>query len=396
MNVVMVDLLTQTPFYDRYLSASIAPLVDRFTLYAIRFHYEPEYLDHLPFHRSPGWIDRAGSLALGSQGLRRAAKLVEYVLNWAFLLCQFRVHPPDVVHIQWLPLLSRTKLELGLVKLLRRFGIPVVYTVHNYLPHEVTPSSRRTYRSVYSQVDQLIVHTQSDMDRLEMEFGIGRHKVNIVPLGPQFAEYAAAAANDDVSDARSAWGIGEKSLVLLMLGVVRPYKGIDEAIRALAQVHDLEPDCKLIIAGNPLDASYAQHLRQLTSELGLDACVHWHLEYVPTSQIGLLHRVADVVLFPYRDISQSAAFMTAAAFGNCTLSTQVGGLAELVQDGVTGIQIPSADPGDIAVGLRRCFALSDRQRREMGSRLRDYVHLNSNWDLIGQKTVQVYQKACGQ
>jgi glycosyltransferase involved in cell wall biosynthesis len=388
MNVAMIDLLTQTPFYDRYLAEAIAPLVERFTLYAIRFHHEPDYFDDVTFERSPGLIDWTGRLWLGGRPLRRVGKIIGYGLNWFFLLYRFRDQPPDVVHIEWLPLLSRTRWELFMVEQLQRLGIPIVYTVHNYLPHHVSSDVYKVYRNVYAFVDHLIVHTQGDHERLVEYFDVPEEKITIIHHGPLFFEQD----NFSCEQARMKLELECDDVVFLMLGVIRPYKGIEETIRALARVIEEGAECTLVVVGNVLNKQYLQSLKILADELAIQSHIQWRTEYIPSEQVGPYHAAADVVLFPYRDISQSGAFLTAAGLGKCTLSTAVGGLAEIVVDGETGVQVGSADPDDIAVGLRRCLALSQEERQAMGRSLRDFVVEFCNWSLIARQTVALYDR----
>ena len=149
------------------------------------------------------------------------------------------------------------------------------------------------------------------------------------------------------------------------------------------------------VAGQALDPGYLRHLQNLVSVCGIESHVIWKIGYVHSTQIGLFHAAADLVLFPYREISQSAAFLTAAALGSFTLTTDVGGLAEIVRDGETGIQISSTDPEGLTLGLQRCIELPLPDRQRVGHALRTYVQKNYNWDSIAEKTVAVYRSITG-
>lgn len=392
MNVAMIDLLAQTPFYDRHLAESIAPLVDQFTLYTTRFHYEPDYFDSARFKWTPGLTDRLGLACSRWHWLRRPVRLLEYYLNWWTLVRRFQIHPPDLVHIQWLPLLGTSPVlnEMRFVNQLQLQGLPVVYTVHNFLPHDASPSRTIAYQHLYRCVDHLIVHTESDCQRL-LESGVPKAKITVIPQGPAFSDQFGIPP----LQARELLQIGSDEFVLLMLGVIRPYKGIEETIRALGYLADEYPQVRLWVVGSAIDRKYVLYLQRLATDLGVQRRIEWRVGYVHSSQIGLLHAAADVVLLPYRDISQSAAFLTAAALGKCTLSTRVGGLAEIVRDGENGLQIESAEPDAIAEGLRRCLGMTADQRNEMGLALRHDVNQSCDWAQIAEKTVAVYREVIG-
>ena len=388
MKVAMIDLLSQTPFYDRCLGEVVAPLVDQFTLYAPRFHHEPDYFKSANFTRAPALLDQLGLTFSRARLLRRPMRFIEYYLNWWALLRHFHSCSPDLVHIQWLPLLRAPAMfsEMRLVRYLRSRKIPIVYTMHNYLPHKNTPSVAVAYHKLYRSVDHLIVHTQTDRQRL-LESGICEDKITVVPQGPVFSDQFGSSS----TQAREALGIHEDEFVLLMLGVLRPYKGIEEAIRSLPYLVDRHPQIRLWLIGNVIDKKYIQHLHDLTVELELQQYLHWRIGYVPSNEMGRLHAAADVVLFPYRNISQSGAFLTAAALGKCTLSTPVGGIGEIVRDGENGVQIATAEPEAIAKGLRRCLNLTSEQRIAMGSALRHDVTQTCGWKRIAKQTVAVYE-----
>lgn len=389
MKIAMVDLLAQTPFYDWHLAESISPLVDEFTLYITRFHYEPDYFASANFMWLPGFTDRLGVAFSEMPLLRRPVRLLEYYLNWWTLLYRFQSQPPDIVHIQWLPLLSKVSAlsEVRFMQYLKSRCIPIVYTVHNYLPHDTSPHKSAIYHQLYQLVDQLIVHTGTDYQRL-MRSGIPSGKITEIPQGPVFADqYGIVPVR-----ARQSLGIDPGVFVLLMLGVVRPYKGIEETIRALALITEEHPEIRLWIVGNALDRKYVLTLQQLAIRLGLQHQIEWRLGYVHSSQVGLLHAAADVVLFPYRNISQSGAFLTAAALGKCTLSTPVGGIGEITRDGRNGVQIATAKPEVIAEGIRRCLDLTPEQRIAMGLALRHDVTQTCGWEHIARQTVAVYEK----
>jgi len=392
MQIAMIDLLAQTPFYDRALAEALVPMVDRLTLYTTRFHYEPDYFKSAEYVGSRGLLDLSGTMLRRGHLLRRTVRLLEYLLNWQILLRRFQSSPPDVVHIQWVHLLRAPRLlsEIHHIEHLCALNIPVIYTMHNFLPHDSNCEIGAIYQQLYRSVSYLIVHTRTDQQRA-LTMGMSDRKIALIPHGPLFADQFGLTW----TQARERLQISSNTVMLLMLGVVRPYKGVEETLYALAQLVEEYPEICLWVAGNALNKTYAQHLQQLSVKLGLQHHVRWQLSYVPSVAIGQFHAAADVVLFPYRNISQSGAFLTAAALGKCTLSTRAGGLAEIIRDGENGIQIAAAEPGTIAEGIRRCLALSAEQRESIGLQLRDEINHLYSWEHIAQETASLYAKARG-
>jgi glycosyltransferase involved in cell wall biosynthesis len=391
MNVAVIDLLTQTPFYDRYLAEAIARRVDQFCLYASDFHREPGYFDDASFKRSTGGTDIISRYPIRARRVRQVVRVAEYTLNWLILLAKFRRQRPDVVHIQWLPMLNeKITVENLALSGLRRMGIPIVYTVHDYLPHDTGTRHHAVFSRLYASVDHLVVHTATDYRRLIENSGVPEEKVSLIAQGPVFYEQVDVTR----AEARKTLGLDEKDIVFLMMGLIRPYKGIEGAIEALDRAAQERPETslKLIVAGSIFDRQYFQQLQALAEKLGVAALVRWITDYIPSHQVGLYHAAVDVVLFPYHNISQSAAFLTAGGLGKCTVATPVGGLGELIIDGENGVQIESADPAAVTEGLRRCLDLTPEQREAMGRALRDRIQAECGWDTIGQQTVDLYRQ----
>jgi glycosyltransferase involved in cell wall biosynthesis len=137
--------------------------------------------------------------------------------------------------------------------------------------------------------------------------------------------------------------------VALFLGLIRPYKGVDLLLEAMAR----QPqgcDWLLVVAGEPW-GELGPALSQQVRELGIEDRVQLRLGWVPEPEVPLLLAAADVVVLPYRSGSQSAVAPLALAAGLPVLSTEVGGLSEVVRDGINGVLV---EPGSVD-GLARAF-----------------------------------------
>ena len=90
--------------------------------------------------------------------------------------------------------------------------------------------------------DQVIVHTAAARARLK-SYGIESKKINLVPHG--FLMKAATPADENISAA--------DPVTLLMFGQIKPYKGVDVLLRALAQLPDhVRQKCRARIVGQAL------------------------------------------------------------------------------------------------------------------------------------------------
>jgi glycosyltransferase involved in cell wall biosynthesis len=137
-------------------------------------------------------------------------------------------------------------------------------------------------------------------------------------------------------------------LHLLFFGIVRPYKGLDVLLRALARAGD---GFTLTVAGEfwaGLDAT-----RVLVSELGLEDRVELRPGYVPVREIGGLLRRADALVLPYRSATASQNVWLAFAHGVPVIATRTGTFCEQVSDDVDGLLCEPGDGASLAAALVR-------------------------------------------
>jgi len=138
---------------------------------------------------------------------------------------------------------------------------------------------------------------------------------------------------------------------LLFFGIVRPYKGLDVLLHALAGA---PAHVTLTVAGEFWGGT--TETDKLIAELGLAGRVSLRPGYVPATAIPALFAAADALVLPYREATASQNALLAFAHGVPVITTTAGALAEAVRDGVDGL---TCAPGDAADLLRALTQISD-------------------------------------
>ena len=154
-----------------------------------------------------------------------------------------------------------------------------------------------------------------------------------------------------VEEARTEIEEGEGPL-LLFFGLIRPYKGLHDLIKAM----ELLPDhISLLIVGE----CYAnqREIEDDISSAGLSDRVRWINEFVPDSDVSLYFNAADIVALPYRQATQSGVAQIALSFCKTLVLTDTGGLSELVDVGVTGFLAEPESQSSIAEAILAGFKL---------------------------------------
>lgn len=263
----------------------------------------------------------------GAGRMRRAARLAQHVPD--MLALRRRVRGADVVHFQWL---SVQQLDAHLLPR----GVPLVLTAHDVLPREPRLGQRHAQRRLLERVDAVVVHSEHGRARLTGELGLDPARVTVIPHGAftHLAEPAhAAGLPPDLAAVEGP--------VVLLFGLIRPYKGIDVALEAWRGVEGAE----LWVVGMP---------RMDTAPLRAAAPpgVRFVERFVGDEELPAYFRRADVVLLPYREIEQSGVLFTALAFGAPLLLSDVGGFPEVAAQGAA-VTFRSGDAAALRAELDR-------------------------------------------
>ncbi len=264
---------------------------------------------------------------------------------------------PDLVVFQWWqPFFGVAYFSiLSLLKWFTKKRPPaVVYLCHNVLPHESSPIDRMLFKIGFKRARSFLVHSSEDAENLQrLKAGV---RVRVHPL-PVFDMFRHGAYNK--AGAREALGIDGR--IVLFFGYVRDYKGLGILLDGFARCAD-RIDATLMIVGE-FYGGKENYITKITA-LGIEDRVVIVDRYVPNEDVEKYFAACDIVALPYLSATQSAIVQVAYSFDKPVIVTRVGGLPEVVDDGVTGFVTPPRDPDAIAKALVRFFETSNPQEME--------------------------------
>jgi glycosyltransferase involved in cell wall biosynthesis len=302
VRIVIADPPAYTPPYDHELAAALVRAGQEVELVTSRFRFGPAP-EPDGYRRSEPFYPVSSRLFRRSR-LRVPVKVLEHPLGMARL----DLTRADVVHLQWLavPQLDRHLLHAR---------APAVFTAHDLLPRR-TASKRDLWRRLFQRFERVVVHSEHGRDALNDL--VSGDRLRVIPH-PVF---------------RSDPPRSDDGRTVLFFGVIRPYRGLPDALEAVSRV----PGARLIVAGDP-----AQPLEPLAST-GSDR-VDWRLGYLPEREVDRAHGEATVAVFPYRpEIDQSGSLLRALGAGVPVVAYDVGGLAAPVRAFGAGRVV---EPGDV-------------------------------------------------
>lgn len=358
MKIAMVDPAAYSLPYDAALCEALGRAGHDVTLYTTQFAHGPNPPANK--FRLVMWFYRRSFPLLP----RRIVRALQHPLDCWRLRRHLRRERPDVLHIQWCPVVDFDTRYWR--RAARALGIPVVFTAHNAKPRDDT--GRSLTREELDRFDAVVVHTKFGEEALA-ELGV--EPVWRIPLG-------AIDLYDTLPDPPVApASLGEGPLVV-MVGLLRPYKGAQVLLEAWPQVRAAIPDAELVIAGRPMGVTLPDVP---------PAGAHLVARFVTDEEYGWLLRRADVVCLPYLAVDMSAVLVTAMSMGRPMVLTEAGGFGEFLGHGAE--LVPAGD----AKALANCLAgllANPARREELGQQALEASQTTWNWDSIAATYTERY------
>lgn len=288
----------------------------------------------------------------------------------------------DILHAQWwsFPLFF---IYLSVCACFRFKKKPVVFTVHNVMSHEKSFLFFKISGFLFKLGDHFIVHSDINKQQLAELYHIPPEKISVIAHG-SLDFHVKKDINRKMI--RKEFEIEPNNRVILLFGAIRPYKGIDTALKAFAKIVKKIPEARLLIAGR-LWEDWTPYKR-LIADLGLNEYVITHLDYIPSGEVYKFFEVADICVFPYHHFdSQSGAGLAAISFHKPMIVSAVGGLADLVKD--SRFIVPPADYFALASAVTECLldpALLNGMILDA-----EAVAKRFSWSEIANKTEKIYE-----
>ena len=283
----------------------------------------------------------------------------------------------DVIHVQWskLPLV-----DCFFYKAFRRKGVQLVFTMHNAVPRRLDRRSIEENKRLCGHFDHIIVHDEYSRAKVHELYGIETGKVTVVPHGP--LKFPTLIETESKREGSVIQEVPKNKYIVAFLGYLKKYKGIDIFIDSVASSDEI-PGLHYLIAG------YGKVPELMKLEQRNDVTIlNRKLE---NDEFLALMRATNLLVLPYREISQSGLLMTALAEGVPALASNCGGMAEILKKSGCGRIMRELSVDEI----RRC--IEEEFHRGKGTPRECSLPEEYRWSRIGERTLQVYNSlALGQ
>lgn len=309
-----------------------------------------------------------------------------------FRAVQDQAHRPDVLHLHWLEKYLRgdnffLRLTYAVkfivdILLTRSLGTRIVWSIHDQLEHDTQfPQIDRWVRCVLISVaDRLIFHNRAALNHYLQHYSFDPTKAEIIAHGHYREVYQSAI---DPVEARKLLHLPTSGRIYLHLGMLKPYKGIEQLLQVWQAAQSRLNASILLIAGQAFDPAYRQALAQLAADT---KNVVFYPHFVEHDRIHLYMSAADVVVLPYKNILTSGSAILAMSFMKPVIAPRLGGISELLGAADAFLYDPG-DPQGLALALQKSV------ETDLGALQHRIVQAcdRLDWSTIGARTTHVYR-----
>jgi glycosyltransferase involved in cell wall biosynthesis len=258
--------------------------------------------------------------------------------------------------------------------------VPIVVAHEHGSPESVGRLRSLLERFVLAPgVDTYLAVSAAERRRLVDQRGIPPHKARVLHNGIT----AAPAANG--RDVRAELGLAPDAPVVMSVGVHRPEKAFDQLIRSMTRVRERVPGVRLVLVG---DGMMRAELESLTGSLGLEDVVVFAGS---RSDVPDLLTAADVAVNSSIREGSPLSVLEYMEAGLPVVASRVGGLPDMVLDGVTGILVPPGTPGTLADAIGDVL-LDPERAREMGERGRERRRAEFDLATVARRLEDLYDE----
>lgn len=291
----------------------------------------------------------------------------------------------DVIHAHdWLTAYAGKTLKVA-------YNTPLVSTIHateagrnSGIRGEMQKYINDTEWMLTYESSEVIVNSNYMKNELQRLFGLPYEKINVVPNGVNLTLFNGI---DKDMEFRRKFAMDNEKIILFMGRLVYE-KGIQTLISAMPKILSHYHDAKLLIAGK---GGMIDELRNQVNYLGLGNKVYF-TGYLRSKDVQKMYKCADVAVFPSTYEPFGIVALEAMLSGTPVVTSDVGGLNEIVDHGVNGMKSYAGNPNSLADSI--LALLFDKNLCEkVAQNAKEKVKSQYNWSKITDDTHLVYEKA---
>ena len=282
-------------------------------------------------------------------------------------------HNLDLVHFHGGP---------GGVFLLKKLNIPIIYTAHHTYYQQYRLVIGQKWKWIFSKLepiqyelaDKIICVSKDTKDILVENYRINEGKISVIPNGVDTKKFHPLRNTKRIENS------------ILFVGRLDERKGVDFLVKTIPLVKKEIPNVKLFVGGK---GKLREELENFVKLHNLESNVKF-LGFVPDEKLPKWYNQVKVVVIPSIFEGFGITAIEAMACGTPVIGTKVPGIVDIINDGKTGLLVPSQNSKELANAIIRVLR-DEKLRQLLCENGRKEVTERFDWDRISQKFINIYK-----
>ncbi len=255
-------------------------------------------------------------------------------------------------------------------------GVPYVTTCHGFFKKRLRVIFDTWGLKVIAISDAVKMH-------LEKDLGVNKDRIEVIYNGVDINRFTKDYPKEEIDLIKKSLGF-KGGPIIGTIGRLSPVKGQRLLIEALKDIILRREDAEGLIVG---DGPEERSLKSLTKSLGLDESIHFvHSDYDTHKFLSIM----DIFVFPSVKEGLGIALLEALASGKACIASDVGGIRNIIKDGLNGILVPVGDISGIQDAILNLLA-NKELRNKMGQIGRELVRERFTLDNMADSIIKLYQ-----
>lgn len=259
------------------------------------------------------------------------------------------------------------------------------WTIHSMSEIDKHPYCRQRVIAFKQRISSMLVHKMITVSKAIRDdfirLGINPEKISVIPLGIDIEKYAFNGARERM---RRSFGISNDTLLIGTVSRAEPVKGLRYLVEAMPYILERVPNAKALLVGG---GSLMQELKSIASSLNItDKIIVEGIR----NDIPEILSALDIFVLPSLSEGLPLALLEAMASGKPVVGSNVGGIPEVIEEGVNGYLAMPGNASQLAQAIIK-FALNPELSSTMSNVGRRKVELEYNLKHQAEKLVDLYE-----
>ena len=275
-------------------------------------------------------------------------------LNWIKVALQLNKEDADLVVFDWWhPFFSLCHFTISFL-IRKRYFKKTIFITENVVSHESNLIDKLLTKIGLRNASSFLV--LSDKVAKELNSFACNKKI----YKSELPIYDCYKNQDtiDIKSLRAEFNYSQRNKVLLFFGYVRKYKGLDVLLEAMSDLISSDNSFRLLVVGEFYDNE--NNYQAIINTLNIRNYVQIINRFVSNEEVEKYFMLSDCVVLPYKDATQSGVLNIAYGFQKPAIVTNVGGLAEFVDNEKTGLIVNICSKEEIVNGINRFYKLGEK------------------------------------